>query len=42
MSLLRISKDKREEGVTVILKVGKKEWCIKVVKIGGEYNVFGN
>ena len=42
MPLSRIPKDKREEGATATLKVGKKEWCTKVVKIGGEYNVPGN
>ncbi len=39
MPLARIPKDKREEGAMATLKAEKKEWCTKVVKIGGEYNV---
>lgn len=36
MLFLRIFKDKREQGVLVILKVECRDWEIKIVKIGGE------
>ena len=35
MPLMRIPKDKREEGASAILKAERKEWETKIVKIGG-------
>ena len=36
MSLLRLPKDKREQGASATLKAERRDWETKIVKIGGE------
>lgn len=38
--LSRVPKDKRKEGELAIVKAERKEWSVKLLKVGGRCNTF--